>query len=144
MALSIMTFSIIITKRDTQHNGRALLCWVLFLLSVTCKPFMLSVIMLNFVAQSTAGGWTRTLDLARMKHVFCHCAITAGQVLQCNYTSVFMRGVTWFFFYTTPHKSIENSLLICQLSVIWIKLLLQLSQGGIIIKNFSVNDIQRK
>ncbi len=37
----------------TQHNGRLVLCWVSFMLSlvlsVTYKPFMLSVVMLNVI-----------------------------------------------------------------------------------------------
>ncbi len=47
MTLSIMTFNIRINKRDTQHNGRALLCSV-------PVPFMLSVFMLNVIMPSVA------------------------------------------------------------------------------------------
>jgi hypothetical protein len=36
-------------KRDPQHNGQVVLFWVSVMQSVTNKPFMLSVVMLNFV-----------------------------------------------------------------------------------------------
>ncbi len=54
MTLSILWFSIMIVKCSTQHNdihhyGRALLCWVSFMLSFTYKP---CIIMLNVVMQS--------------------------------------------------------------------------------------------
>jgi hypothetical protein len=39
-------------NEDTQHNGRAMLCWVSFMLTVAYKPFMLSVIVLNVVMLS--------------------------------------------------------------------------------------------
>ncbi len=39
-------------KQDSQQNGRLLLCQVLFMLSVTNKSFMLSVIMLNVIMLS--------------------------------------------------------------------------------------------
>ncbi len=59
MALSIMTFSITLRKCDTQHNDtlqngiqcirQVLLCWILFMLSVTNKSILLSVIILSVV-----------------------------------------------------------------------------------------------
>ncbi len=39
-------------KRDPRHNGRALLCWVSFMLSFTRNPFVLSVVMLNIMMLS--------------------------------------------------------------------------------------------
>jgi hypothetical protein len=36
-------------KLDTQHNGRALLRFMLTVIYVTYKPFMLSVVMLDVV-----------------------------------------------------------------------------------------------
>ncbi len=39
---------------DTQHNGRALSCRVSRVLSITYKPFMLSVIMINIVMLNVA------------------------------------------------------------------------------------------
>jgi hypothetical protein len=36
-------------KRDTQHNGRVLFCLVSFMLSVTYKHLLLSIVMLNVV-----------------------------------------------------------------------------------------------
>ncbi len=42
-------------KRNTQHNStrfRFLLCWVPFILIVTNKPFILSVVMLSFIMLS--------------------------------------------------------------------------------------------
>jgi hypothetical protein len=54
MAFGIITFSMTINKMQlqhdgTQHNGRALLCRVSFMLRITNKSFMLSVIMLSDV-----------------------------------------------------------------------------------------------
>ncbi len=39
-------------KCNTQHDSRALLCLMSFMLSVIFKPFMLSVVMLSVMAPS--------------------------------------------------------------------------------------------
>jgi len=53
---------------DAQHNGtwnRVLLWWVLFMLSVTNKPCLLSVVMLNVIMRSVVA-LRRSLELTRL------------------------------------------------------------------------------
>ena len=45
-----MTLNIAINKNNTQHYDRLLLYWASFILSVTNKPFRLSVVMLSVAA----------------------------------------------------------------------------------------------
>jgi hypothetical protein len=83
-ALSKMTFSITLTNRNTQHNdaqymyieycySECPLWWLSFMLSVTNYPFILSVIMLNFVApcwsRDTKYNGTQLYDTWRLSWV---------------------------------------------------------------------------
>ncbi len=71
-------------KRDTQHNGRALLCWVSFLLSVTFQPFLLSVIMLSVVTPSVVAplvDYGKVECLSLQKLVILLIFVTCKQVL---------------------------------------------------------------
>jgi hypothetical protein len=57
------------------------------------------------------GGWNRTPGLGMMRQLSYHCATSAGQVEHSYSTCISMTGViTLLFFFTTQHKSIENSL----------------------------------
>jgi hypothetical protein len=76
--LGIMTFSIVINK--TRHsafqhsaNGRALLCRVQFILSVTNEPFMMKGIMLNFIMLSVIMLSVIMLSVIMLTVIYVEC-----------------------------------------------------------------------
>jgi hypothetical protein len=61
---------------DTRHNGGAFLCYVSFMLSVTCKPHLLSVVKLNVAMLSvvvplriSARGHVMMMTMGRIPNV---------------------------------------------------------------------------